>query len=86
LERAARKNCIIDSPQTYTTDPDCMSYFNTKSSKTALKDISCVPDQDFIKILKSEHIFSILNKATSNYRERIFTPHSHACNVYQAGA
>ncbi|WP_157823185.1 transposase [Psychromonas sp. MB-3u-54] len=74
MERAARKNCIIDSPQTYTIDPDCMSYFNTKCSKTALKDIPCIPDQDFLNILKSEHIFSIINKATSNYRDRIFTP------------
>ncbi|MFT4837182.1 MAG: hypothetical protein ACI9IJ_002109, partial [Psychromonas sp.] len=43
MERAARKNCIIDSLQTYTIDPDWISYFNTKFSKTALKDIPCIP-------------------------------------------
>jgi hypothetical protein len=41
-----------------------MSYFNTKFSKSALKDIPSFPDQHFFKILKSEHIFSIINKAT----------------------
>jgi len=49
LARAARKNCIIDSPQTYTTNLVC-TYSNTKFSKTALKDIPCFGDEDFLNI------------------------------------
>jgi hypothetical protein len=74
LERAVRKNHIIDSPQTYTTDPDCMNYFNTKLSKTALKDIPCFRDEDFLNILRSQQIASIIEDNIPAYRERIFTP------------
>ena len=51
-----------------------MNYFNTKSTVNALKKISNFKGSDFLDILKSEQIASIIKRYTSSYRERIFTP------------
>jgi len=51
-----------------------MSYFNTKRSKSAPKNTSSFNDQDFLNILESEQISSIIKNNISAYRERIFTP------------
>jgi len=51
-----------------------MNYFSTKSSTNALKDTPHFHRSDFLNILKSDHISSIIEHNTSAYRERIFTP------------
>ena len=71
---AARENCTIDSPQTKTISPDCMSYFSTELSSSTSKNIQPFQEADFLGILKSNNIASIINKHIPTYRERIFTP------------
>lgn len=51
-----------------------MSYFNTKFSKNVSKNTPYFRDEDFLNILKSEQIASIIEDNIATYRERIFTP------------
>ena len=71
---AARENRTIDSPQTKTISPDCMSYFSTELPSSTSKNIQPFQEADFLGILKSNNIASIINKHIPTYRERIFTP------------
>lgn len=51
-----------------------MNYFITESPQNALKNTPNFIDSDFLKILKSDHIASIIERNIPAYRERIFTP------------
>jgi len=48
-----------------------MNYFITESPQNALKNTSKFIDSDFLKILKSDHIASIIERNIPAYRERI---------------
>jgi len=51
-----------------------MSYFSTNSSINAFKNTSEFKDSDFLDILSSNDICSIIERYTPEHRERIFTP------------
>ncbi|MCP4324425.1 MAG: hypothetical protein GY787_21710, partial [Alteromonadales bacterium] len=51
-----------------------MNYFSTKYSVNTSKNNPNFDGDDFLNILESEHIASMIKNATSKWRERIFTP------------
>ena len=51
-----------------------MNYFITEFPQNALKNTPNFIDSDFLNILKSDHIASIIERNIPAYRERIFTP------------
>jgi len=51
-----------------------MNNFTTKYSVNTSKNSPNFDRGDFLNILESEHIASMIKNATSKWRERIFTP------------
>ena len=70
----ARKNRTIDLPKTKTISPDYMNNFNTKYAVNTFKNSPNSDEDDFLSILESEQISSMIKSATLKWRERIFTP------------
>lgn len=71
---AAKGNRIIDLPKIKTTPPDCMNYFHTESPSNTSTNITKFQDTDFLDILKSNRLASIIDRHIPTYRDRIFTP------------